>query len=34
MKKRESVGINYLDDPKAFIEYSQCMDSVYNNIND
>ena len=24
----------YLNDPKAFIEYSQYMDDVYNSIND
>ena len=34
IKKRENVGIKYLNDPKAFIEYSQYMDNVYNNIND
>ena len=34
IEKRENVGIKHLNDPKAFIEYSQCMDDVYNNIND
>ena len=34
IEKRENVGIKHLDDPKAFIEYSQCMDDVYNDIND
>ena len=31
--KRESVGINYFNDPKAFIEYSNDMHDVYKNIN-
>ena len=34
IKNYEDVGIKYLNDQKAFIEYSQCMDGVYNNIND
>ena len=34
IKKREDVGIKHLNDPKAFIEYSQCMDDFSNNIND
>ena len=34
MKKREDVGIKHLNDPKAFIECSQYMDDVCNNIND
>ena len=34
IKKREDVGIKDLNDSKAFIEYSQCMDDVYNNIDD
>ena len=34
IKKREDVGIKHLNDSKAFIEYSQCMDDVYNNIDD
>ena len=29
---RESVGINYFNDPKAFIEYSNDMRDVYKNI--
>ena len=31
IKNCEDVGINHLNDPKVFIEYSQCMDDVYNN---
>ena len=31
--KRESVGINHLNDPKDFIEYSNDMPNVYKNIN-
>ena len=34
MKKTEDVGIKHLNDSKAFIEYSQCMDDVYINIDD
>ena len=34
IKKREDIRIKHLNDPKAFIEYSQYMDDVYNNIND
>ena len=34
IKKHEGTGIKHLNDPKAFIEYSQCMDCVYNNIDD
>ena len=30
--KRERVGINHLNDPKAFIEYSNDMHDVYKNI--
>ena len=33
-KKREDVGIKHLNNPKVFIQYSQCMDDVYNNIDD
>ena len=33
IKKREDVGIKYLNDPKAFSEYSTHMNDVYNNIN-
>ena len=32
INKRESVGINHLNDPKAFIEYSNNMHKVYKNI--
>ena len=32
LKKRERVGINHLNDPKAFIEYSIDMHNVYKNI--
>ena len=32
IKKREHV--RHLNDPKAFIEYSQYMEEIYNNIND
>ena len=34
IKKREDAGIKHLNDPSAFIEYSNTMDDVYNNIND
>ena len=34
INKRESVGINYFDDPQAFIDYSNDMDDVYENIDD
>ena len=34
IKKREHVGIKNLVDPSAFIEYSNTMDDVYNNIDD
>ena len=33
INKRESVGINHFNDPKAFIEYSNDMRDVYKNIN-
>ena len=33
INKRESVGINHFNDPKAFIEYSNDM-HVYKNINE
>ena len=33
-KKREGVGTRHLNDPKAFIEYSNTMDDVHNNIDD
>ena len=32
INKRERVGINHLNDPKAFIEYSNDMNKVYKNI--
>ena len=34
INKRESVGINHFDDPKAFIVYSNDMYDVYKNVND
>ena len=34
IKKREDAGIENLNDPSAFIEYSNTMDGVYNNIVD
>ena len=34
IEKRENAGIKYLNDPKAFMEYSQYMDDIYNNIDD
>ena len=34
IKKREDVGIKYCNDPNAFIECSNRMDDVYQNIND
>ena len=33
IKKREDVGIKNLDDPSAFIEYSNTMDDICSNIN-
>ena len=33
-EKREDAEIKYLNDPKAFIEYSNTMDDAYNNIED
>ena len=32
IKKRKDAGIKNLDDPNAFIEYSNTMDDVYSNI--
>ena len=32
INKREKVGLNDYDDPKAFIEYSDDMEDVYKNI--
>ena len=34
IKKRKDAGIKNLDKPSAFIEYSNSMDDVYNNIDD
>ena len=34
IKKRENAAIKNLNDPSAFIEYSNTMDYVYNNIDD
>ena len=34
IKKLEDAGIKHLNDPTAFIEYSNVMDDVYDNIND
>ena len=33
MNKKEGVGIDHFNDPKAFIEYSNDMHDVYKNIN-
>ena len=30
--KKESIGLKYLNDSKAFIEYSNDMDDIYRNI--
>ena len=32
INKRECVGVSHLNDPKAFIEYSNDMDDVFKNI--
>ena len=34
IKKRKDAGIKHLNDPNAFIECSNTMDDVYENIND
>ena len=34
IKKREDAGIKHLNNPNAFIECSNTMDDVYENIND
>ena len=34
VNKREGVGINHFNDPKAFIEYSNDMHDVYKNNDD
>ena len=32
INKHEKIGLNYYDDPKAFIEYSDDMQYVYKNL--
>ena len=34
IKQREDAGIKNLNDPSVFIEYSNPMDDVYNNVDD
>ena len=34
IKKDEDAGIKHLNNPSAFIEYSNTMDDVYEHIND
>ena len=34
IEKHENAGIRHLNDPKAFLECSNTMDDVYENIND
>ena len=34
INKRERIGINHFNDPKAFIEHSNDMHDVYKNIDD
>ena len=34
INKREGIGINYINDPKSFIDYSNDMHDVYKNIDD
>ena len=34
IKKRKDVGIKHLNDSKAFLQYPNTMDDVYNHIND
>ena len=34
IEKRENAGMKNYNDPNAFIEYSNTMDGVYNNIDD
>ena len=34
INKREKVGLDHFDDPKAFMEYSNDMQDVYKNIED
>ena len=33
INKRENIGLNHFNDPKAFIEYSNDMQDVYKKIN-
>ena len=32
INKRESTGLNHFSDPKAFIEYKNDMDDIYENV--
>ena len=34
INKRENLGLDHFDDPKAFMEYSNDMQDVYKNIED
>ena len=34
INKREKVGLNHFNDPKAFMEYSNDMQDIYQNIED
>ena len=34
INKRENVGLNHFNDPKAFMEYSNDMQDVHKNIED
>ena len=34
INKREKVGLDHFDDPKAFMEYSNDMQDVHKNIED
>ena len=34
INKRESTGLKYLNDSNVFMEYSDDMDDIYENIND
>ena len=34
IKKREDVGIKHVNNPNAFIKFSDTMDDVYENIHD
>ena len=34
INKRESIGLKHLNDPKAFIEYSNDMQDIYKNIDE